>query len=600
MLADAHLQDETAPLPFFIPLHRHRHVREFEEMVLTHLEHSGVVGLTSQAFAYLANLRVLVPIVDGFDELAETGGLKVARKTFASLCGQFESSARVLLTSRQSFFRHRRDIAAEGQQAGILESMEVVDLEPFDAPERRKFFLCHDVPEKEVPRLERLVKSLGDDGDILGSPLMLWTIVMAERNPAPSEDTGDPGRLSGATLIDYCIRKVCEREMRRHAPPVPVDKQIALMSDLAYVMYGYDSYELERPDDWLRGIAEQETPADLPEDKREEFVEQQMLKLRQHAFLTPVAPATSREPDRLAFTHPFFRDYLLAQLLNSEVKNSNADKLAVYLRGGLPHTTIAQLGKFGDLVALRRIVLSRPDWGREFRPFMEMVLAKCDQASESDTDLRTTALHRVFGDSRDISYRSLVGLTFRALRFEGWRFTCCDFTESDFHSCTFLDCAMEGSLLSKSSFIGCNADQSTGQVIRERSERAVDLAVAGGVFQKLPGAKTQDDPVLFLLGRFLKRFVHQEHQNKRTREEHSLYQGLGGEEVKFTRRAILPAAESAKLVKRLQLPGRVIFEFNASWQEDADRLLYKNGELTSALSELVETLRKSSRHYSIS
>ena len=112
-LAKRHLEDGTRPVPFLLPLHRHRHVRRFEELVLTHLQDSGILGFTSAAFGYLVNQHRIILVLDGFDELAETGGIRVARDTLRGLTSQLSPNANVLLTSRQAYFRHRGDLQSE-------------------------------------------------------------------------------------------------------------------------------------------------------------------------------------------------------------------------------------------------------------------------------------------------------------------------------------------------------------------------------------------------------------------------------------------------------------------------------------------------------
>jgi len=177
--------------------------------------------------------------------------------------------------------------------------------------------------------------------------------VQAEQGEDATKDAVSAAKgLSGAQLLDYCVRKVCERETQRHSPPVPVEKQISLMSDLAYVMFGNGSYELERPDSWLRDIAAQDIPAGLAGDKKEEFLDNQVLRLRQHAFLTPVPPKVASEPDQLAFTHPFFRDYLIARLLKTSIDKQDADSVWIYFRGALPQTTVTFVARYADIMKL--------------------------------------------------------------------------------------------------------------------------------------------------------------------------------------------------------------------------------------------------------
>ncbi len=171
-LAKEHLRDSTQPVPFVLPLHKHRYVRRFEELVLTHLQDRGILGFTSKAFAFLANNKRIVPILDGFDELAETGGLRVARETLKGLIEQLADNAKVVLTSRQAYFRHKGDLSLYGDPNGFMSRIQTIELEPFQETERKVFLEKRGLSSQQVRDVEKSVKGLAAE-ELWGSPLML-------------------------------------------------------------------------------------------------------------------------------------------------------------------------------------------------------------------------------------------------------------------------------------------------------------------------------------------------------------------------------------------------------------------------------------------
>lgn len=159
-LAREHMRSPDLPVPFVLALHRHRHVRRFEELVLTHLQDRGILGFTSKAFAFLANHERLIPILDGFDELAETGGLRVARETLRGLIEQLGEHAKVIVTSRQAYFRHKGDLSLVGDLNGLLSRLQTREIQPFNETERKSFLAKRDLSSKHVAEVENAVRGL--------------------------------------------------------------------------------------------------------------------------------------------------------------------------------------------------------------------------------------------------------------------------------------------------------------------------------------------------------------------------------------------------------------------------------------------------------
>ena len=592
-LANKHLKDGREPIPFLMPLHLHRHVREFEEFVLDYLEANGLHGITSSAFAYLANSGRVVPILDGFDELAELGGPKVARKTLRSLLREFEEGSRSILTSRQAFFRHRGDIDTDKQ---IADRFRVIELDKFDAHERKMFFLKRGVAESRLDLHEGMIRSVSQDEDVPGNPLMLRLVVDAAqgRDKVYLEEN-----MSGAALLKFCLERICEREIDRQQQDLPVSKQSGLMSFLADVMFDYNTYSLEDFDPWLALMAEEILPSGLSEEARVDQMDKLMEMLRHHALLQVETSHIHAGHSSISFVHPVFRDYLIAEKIAGLVDEGDQGTLSVQIRKTLPESTKDYLADVVDLPKMAQLVVGVPG-SREFRSVMDLVLKRCDKVSLDNLEQRSHTFAVGLGQIASFRSQDLSGIEFRSLCFEGFSFQGANLAESRFQNCHFVQCDFSRALLHSARFFGCVADKASADSLKNIGIEHIAVIEQAEDEKQSIEAKAPDDPVRELVRRFLGRFVSEPGQNRRTRLVIACLRGLGGMESHFTRQVIISEMCRAGVVHHISKRGKQepTLMFDNSWQTDADGFLWDSEE-TERLKEVIDRLRKKTGRYSL-
>ena len=585
-LAAAHVQDPSCPIPFYTPLHRHRHVREFEELVLTNLEDWRILGLTSKAFAFLVNVGKVVPILDGFDELAETGGIHTARRTLAGLLRELRTGARAVLTSRHAFFRHRADISLGVPSTDGEQSFQTAALEAFGADERQLFWQKLGVPADRIEHMESMTAQLGADEEFLGSPLMLSIF-------ADATEGGDFSDLEmGPRFLHGCFIRICEREAKRQPTLLSPARQIDAMSTLADLMLESNSYVLEDGESWLRDIVRMDIPVGLTDEQQEEALDARVRQLKDHAFLRIL---NGSRKDALSFLHPLYRDYLLALKISDSAKNSEA--ILPYLRKSLPDVTVRFLPQIVDLPSIAKTCLGNPNLRSEQKNFFRLVLRACDLASSVDRDSRTEALNRSLGGITDLKYVDLSALTIRLLTLDGFDLSGSDLRDTALQNCRLLNCNFDGALLNGARLFDCTADAATAHRLTSFGVENVKVETPTSGEQTL---LSNQDPIRFLLGKFFRRFIRRQRgMHQRTAQLQSFVAGLGDEERRFTQREILPLMKKLGVIEFEMVKGSArVACFNPDWQSDGDALVW-DGIISERLRPITDDLRGAAEKYTL-
>ncbi len=584
-LARKHLGDPRTPVPFVMPLHRHRHVRRFEELVLTHLQDRGILGFTSKGFAFLANNKRLLPILDGFDELAETGGLRVARDTLKGLIEQLGDKAKVILTSRQAYFRHRGDLSLVGDLDSFLGRLQTRELQPFNQEERRLFLDKRGLDAKSAQEVERAVQGLASE-ELLASPLMLRIL---------ADEVKNGEKLVGSTateVFERSLTRVCEREVQKQKIPWPPAKQMSHLAAIADLMNVELSYELVDSDSWLSVVVDADVSTDIPQAQRREEVIARVTQLKNHPLLTAL---TIGEKDAIMFPHPLYRDYFVAAKFKLD---SSADfQLRGSLRSDLPDGSVPFLSHMLSDSELAAVVQKSFLWKEGTRDVWKIILGKCDRASSDDRQSRSQTLVACLGGKTRVEYQNLSGLNFRLLEFDSFEFVGVNLTKSSFHACKFRSCRFDGSQLTGCRFYECEADTESAEALEKFGIQTVLIP------RVLRGAKVsvttrEEDPVLELVTRFFRRFIREQRgTNQRSARVESFFSGFGGEERKFTDREVIPAMLKAGVMTRREAPFDV-YIFNVDWQADGDALIFDN-VLSERLTPIIAKLREKAERYNL-
>jgi len=580
-LARKHLEDSKRPLPFLLPLHRHRYVRRFEELVLTHLQDSGILGFTSSAFAYLVNQHRIVLILDGFDELAETGGLRVARDTLRGLTSQLGSTAKALLTSRQAYFRHRGDLSLLGDEA-VLDNAVTRELDPFDAERRSLFLQRRGLEKDQIKRIQEWINKTHSE-ELLGSPLILKILADETREGA------DVIASTAGEMLQRSLERVCQREVGKGAFAWEPAKQLQYLSEAADLMFEQNAYELQ--DYWLADILSEDVPAGLTASQRKDQLSARATQLKNHPLLIGLV---AEGEDLVSFPHPLYRDFLLGRTVTRLLQTGGAyDR---FLRLGLPEAACAFLADLMTQSGISELLRDATDKRLDVRDVWAIILKRCDVVSKSDVNDRTKVLLECLGAQRDFSHQNLARLRFYLLTFDQFAFLGANFVNSSFQSCEFTSCVFTGAQLAGTHFYECSADPATASQL---SKLGIALGESHkGLLRPETVQVSNADPVVALVQRFFRRFIRVEPgKHQRTAKVESMVAGLGGEERKFTEREVVPEMKKRGIISELRA-GVDVYEFNPDWQADGDELIWR-GTQSERVAEIVKTLRGKARRYGL-
>jgi hypothetical protein len=582
-LAQDHLREVKRPVPFLFPLHRHRHVRRFEELVLTHLQDRGIHGFTSAAFAFLIKAQRILPVLDGFDELAESGGIRVARETLRGLLGQIHPTSRVLLTSRQAYFRHKGDLSLVGSES-LLGDFHTRELEPFDESRRGLFLQKRGLTKQQIGDVENKVKNLAAE-ELLASPLMLRIL---------ADEVKAGGRLQGSTateVFDFSLRKVCEREVGKMPIPWPPPKQFEFLTTIADLMHSEKTYELEDSDAWFADVVQSDLPAGLTARQRDEAITARVMQLKNHPLLVGFA---SGGGDAVMFPHPLYRDFFVARDIKTHT--GELSKVRDLVQGGLPDAAARFLADLITDDELRVLMERSTDWPQGVKELVQVALQKCDLVSKRDIRTRTQKLLNCIGNRRNFDYIDMSRLRFSLIDFDAFSFVGASFVGSAFQACHLSRCDFNGAQLAGARFYECVADPSTAELLEAGG------IPSGAVKKRLFGGErvaiANEDPVVELTKKFFRRFIRDERgKNQRSAIPHAMVAGLGGEERKFTEREIVPLMKSRGVIEDAR--GTVdVYVFNGAWQTDGDQLIWDDS-VSDRLGEIVDQLREKAKRYSL-
>ncbi len=592
LLAETHLKDSHEPIPFIISLSRHRKVKEYAELILTTLEDEKLIGIYSNAFAYLVNIGKIIPILDGFDELAETGGMNVARGTLKELCNAFdtESNSKIFVTSRETFFKHRGDTSIFGKEgtSNIGFDFDTVDLQPFTEDQSREFLKLHNIPNELLDDYMSVLKIGAETGidNPLGNPLMLDTLA---RGLPP--DKFKQVDWQAEDIFELCVKEICKREYERHGE-FNVQQQTDILTQLADWAFLLESYNIDDIEDLLRSFASKDLSKDMTTEQKEEMIGNRLLRLKSHALFSTI---DTGKGFFVNFVHPFFRDYFLSLSLKKLITEEKYVVLAKeYFSKKLPEFTKAYIIKKLDLAPCAFAFANEIGirFQTSFKEFFGLALQKCDSEDQTDINKRTIALNSIFKeDSRVWQFKNLENIELRSLKFSGFIFRGCDFSDSIWRDIDIDDSKIEGCTFYKARWFG---GKLTPDIYRAFESGGGDYHGSDVNESEVEIKNPCDDPIIYLLQKVFNRF-----SNQNARKEISFYNGLAGQEVKFTRKEILPLLVKNSILIKDEKTHDNILIYDSMFRDEFNSL-FETGTIAPELKQILDTLNEKAKRYYLS
>ena len=403
------------------------------------------VNLTYHSVAALARVGLLVPVIDGFDELLGSSGYDDAFNSLATFLEQLDGEGQLIASARsvyyeEEFLSRAGRASTTGSQAWSHVPVKIV---PWDDNDRIEFLDTlakrESLPEEERLSLHKRVDEVFiGNKDLAAKPLFFAKAVELLRRD--SEFLGGEEDLLGTLTHRFLEREQQEKLLDRQQNPLITEGRLEqLMAELAEEMWNQETRELDRRS--IREVAEYILDdKDVPESARQIVVE----RMPTLAFLAPSSKHAS-----ILFEHEVFFFHFLTRAIVSKFVQGT-DMRVVLSRSALPEFVAERLAfelrrsdHMSSLDKLQEILDRLSDAGRtEWR--------RSTQVREN-AGLIVMALLREFAESNG-TRTEIEGRTISTVVFPG-----SDLREVTLRGCTLINVTIRRTNLETTKFLQCNA-----------------------------------------------------------------------------------------------------------------------------------------------
>ena len=441
--ADRYLQGKTEKLLLYVNA-QGRALARLHEALATEL-HDLRVNLTYHSVATLARVGLLVPVIDGFDELLGVSGYDDAFSSLATFLEQLDGYGRIIASTRsvyyeEEFLRRANETSATGQQrwSHIRWSQIPVKIMPWNADERSYYFnraTRDSLTEEETIEVRKKVDmAFRQDKDLSDKPLFYVKVLDLIRAGRELDENDD---LLSILIHGFLKREQTEKLLGRQQRPLLSKAQLErVVRELAEEMWNQETRELDGRS--VREVAEFCLYDEVEESERQIIVE----KMPTLAFLT-----RSEKHETIGFEHEVYFFYFLARVI-AEQYGSNSDMRAILSRAALPEfvaerfaAEVMRSGKLSSLDDLQVVLdclakAGRSEWRRtvqvrENAGLIVLALLK-NFALNNETDIAGRKISTVIFPGGDLS-----GVTLR--------------------DCTLDDVTIRRTNLGDAKFVQCHA-----------------------------------------------------------------------------------------------------------------------------------------------
>ena len=406
--------------------------------------------LTYHSVNTLARRGILVPVIDGFDELLGVSGYEDAFSSLSDFLDDLEGAGCVLGSVRSTYYEEEF-VARAGAVVGRERARWIqvpVRVEEW-SEDRRRRFLEKRAAEKGLSAErareigERTAGVFAGPSEALRTQPFFFTRVVSLLPEEPDFRAGDD--LLGELVRARLDRELTERLLDRHSSPVLTPGQFdLLMRELALEMWNLQTRELDGRSvrEVVRYVAEAER---LSETAEAVFLE----KMPSLAFL-----ACRDHPGphaRFAFEHEAFFFYFLTETIVSQFESPDADLSIILGRSALPEIVAERvaraLGGGGASREGRQSLLER--LGRaDATPSLRSLQIRENAGRLVMALLRAGAPDAASGEcSPQVSNIAVRNLTFPGGALGG----------AVFRNCSFEDVEFRRADLTGTRFLGCEA-----------------------------------------------------------------------------------------------------------------------------------------------
>jgi len=445
--ANRYLQGRTDKLLLYVDA-QGRALARLNEALATELQDLRV-NLTYHSVATLARAGLLVPVIDGFDELLGVSGYDDAFSSLATFLEQLDGYGRIIASARstyyeEEFLRRANEASATGKQrwSHIRWSHIPVKIMPWVADERSDYLneraTRDSLTDEETIELRKKVDmAFRRDNNLSDKPLFYVKVVdlVVDLVRADSELDEDDDLLS-ILIHSFLKREQMEKLLDRQQRPLLSEGQLErVVRELAEEMWNQETRELDGRS--VREVAEFCLYDEIEESDRQITVE----KMPTLAFLT-----RSENHETIGFEHEVYFFYFLARVI-AEQYISNSDLRSILSRAALPEfvaerfaVEVMRRGKLSSLddlqIVLDRLAKAgRDEWRRtaqvrENAGLIVLASLRTFASNNDETDIAGRKISTaVFpgGDLSDVTLRecTLDDVTIRRTNLRAAKFVRC-------------------------------------------------------------------------------------------------------------------------------------------------------------------------------
>lgn len=447
--ADRYVRGKTDKLFLYVNA-QGRALARLNEALATELQDLRV-NLTYHSVATLARVGILIPVIDGFDELLGVSGYDDAFNSLAQFLEQLNGQGCLVASARSVYyeeeFRSRagRESATDGQ-AWVLVPVAIADWEARERDEFIEQFADQkgfSADDREAFRA-RVDKVLSNQNALASKPLFVARtaalLVMVRGETAFMDGGGDDDY---ALLLDAMTQEFLAREQRekllgrQQSPMLAIDELNLLMCELAQEMWNQETRELDSGS--VREVADYALATLNVSESVRQMVTERMPKL---AFLKRSDHAG------ITFEHEVFFTYFLARSIVDQYLDQGADVRVMLSRSALPEMAAKTLARH----LKQRSMLRSPD--------LQRVLDRLADAGRTEwrrtTQVRENAgliVLAILGACKD---HEIVGQTIASVVFPGGHLR-----DVTLRQCSLMSVSMRRTDLSRTRFIECSSEDTS-------------------------------------------------------------------------------------------------------------------------------------------
>ena len=478
-------------------------------------------NLTYHGVSTLVRLGLLVPVIDGFDELLGVSGYDDAFSSLAAFIEELDGRGKLLASARSSYYEQEfvaraNRVSALGAQVWKQIPVEVLAWGDAEFDQYLSEVCRHwDLDGVAAAHLKDRVTKVfaGRNAALRTKPLFVArTVGLALSNV----DLSGEGDLLGQLVRGYLDRERTEKLLDRNQTPLLTVEQLrALLVNLAEEMWNQETRELDRRS--VREVAEYVLVVGNVPESVQRIVIERMPTL---AFLTPGEKAGA-----VSFEHEIFFSHFLSDRFEEVLRADAALPASLMGRSVLPGDLAEACARdlVGDKATTRKMLEKLGQAGAGTSPRTQQIRENCG--------ILCAALLRSsppFDPTDAIAIRHLVfpggnlnGVVLDGASLEDIQFRRVDLTRTRFLSCRVLDVMLLEVLVdpkqTRLELVGLDVDQQvvglrtvgTPEVIFHPDElRAVLVQVGAAQPQASAGPQLRrvNEPQLTTLERFVRAY----------------------------------------------------------------------------------------------